>query len=135
MTLTDTGPLVALIDKGDSGHTACQAILPSLSPPLITTWPCLTEAMYLLGSAGGYTFQKALWRLRTVRQLVIHELTVQETDRMQALMDKYRNTPMDLADSSVVAAAETLSLDRIFTLDRHFYAYRTEDGKAFEVIP
>jgi predicted nucleic acid-binding protein len=64
MTLTDTGPLVALIDKGDAGHTACKIVLPRLSPPLITTWPCMTEAMYLLGKVGGYTFQQALWRLR-----------------------------------------------------------------------
>ena len=42
---------------------------------------------------------------------------------------------MDLADASLVVAAETLNLGRIFTLDRHFYAYRLADGSALEVVP
>jgi predicted nucleic acid-binding protein len=42
---------------------------------------------------------------------------------------------MDLADAAIVAAAETLSPRRVFTLDRHFYAYRMSDGQAFEVVP
>lgn len=50
-------------------------------------------------------------------------------------MDQYRDTPMDLADASLVAAAETLGLKRVFTLDRHFYAYRLLDGTALEVLP
>jgi hypothetical protein len=52
MILCDTGPLVALIDQDDSFHTSCvAALLPA--EPLLTTWPCLVEAMYLLWRAGG----------------------------------------------------------------------------------
>lgn len=50
-------------------------------------------------------------------------------------MRKYEDTPMDLADASLVATAETLGQRRIFTLDRHFYVYRMEDRASFEVIP
>ncbi len=135
MTLTDTGPLVALINKGDAWHTPCQQALPRLSVPLISTWPCVTEAMYLLGRVGGYRYQMALWGLWAAQKLIIHELSLPEVARMQALMDTYRDAPMDLADASVVAAAETLSVRRVFTLDRHFYAYRTQDGEALEVVP
>ncbi len=49
MTLCDSGPLVALINAGDKNHSRCVAVLPSLSTPLLITWPCFTEAMYLLG--------------------------------------------------------------------------------------
>lgn len=135
MTLTDTGPLVAIVNVGEVAHARCDSLLPDLSAPLLTTWPCMTEAMYLLGKTGGYRFQKALWRLRTSGLLIVHELSLREADRMQILMDKYHDAPMDLADASLVAVAETLSLRTVFTIDSHFYAYRTADGQAFQVVP
>ena len=54
---------------------------------------------------------------------------------MEILLEQYRDTPMDLADASLVVAAETLGGRRVFTLDRHFYAYRLADGAALEVVP
>jgi predicted nucleic acid-binding protein len=53
---------------------------------------------------------------------------------MAVLMEKYHDTPMDLADASVVAVAESLTLRRVFTLDRDFYISRLADGTALEVI-
>jgi uncharacterized protein len=51
MTLTDAGALVALLDADDPYHTACVAVAQRLpAGPLLTTWVCFTEAMYLLGS-------------------------------------------------------------------------------------
>lgn len=135
MTLTDTGPLVALVNVGEAAHARCESLLPNLSAPLLTTWPCMTEAMYLIGKAGGYPFQVALWRLCMSGLLIVHELSLREADRMLILMDQYRDAPMDLADASLVAAAETLSLRTVFTIDKHFYAYRTADKQAFQVVP
>ena len=135
MTLTDTGPLVAIVDIGERAHAQCGAALPHLSEPLVSTWPCLTEAMYLLGKSGGYLFQQALWNLYVSGLLIIHEQGAEEADQMRLLMDKYRDAPMDLADASLVAAAQALGVQVIFTLDRHFYAYRLADGQAFQVVP
>ena len=59
MTLTDAGPLVAIIDADEADHTACVAALDELALPLVTTWPAFTEAMYLLGIAGGIHGQRA----------------------------------------------------------------------------
>lgn len=82
MTLTDTGPLVALIDRKDPNHIACMQASRRLPPgTLVTTWPCLTEAMYLLGKVGGHQYQGKLWELRTAGRLVLHELSSAETDR------------------------------------------------------
>lgn len=136
MTLTDTGPLVALLDADDPYHAACVAAVQRLpSDPLLTTWVCFAEAMYLLGAVGGYRYQATLWHLRATGRLVLHDLTLVEADRMAALMEKYRDTPMDLADASLVAVAESCSLRRVFTTDTDFYIYRLADGSALEVVP
>lgn len=135
MILTDTGPLVALLDADDQHHATCVAALHRLPPePLLTTWVCLTEAMYLLGAVGGYRYQAALWELRARGRLSLHTLTPAEADRMAALMEQYRDTPMDMADASLVAVAESLSLHRVFTVDTDFYIYRLADGSTLEVV-
>jgi len=136
VTLTDTGPLVALINKNDPNHRSCLDATKRLpAGPLVTTWPCFTEAMYLISQAGGYPAQAELWRWRTAGRLVLHDLSGDEVDRMAALMDKYKDRPMDLADASLVAAAERLGALRIFTLDSDFHIYRLVDGSALECIP
>lgn len=136
MTLSDTGPLVALIDRDDQYHDRCIEALRVLPPrPLIVTWPCLTEAMYLLRRAGGIPAQEELWGYLTDGLVVLHAPAAQEWERMRELMKQYSDTPMDLADASVVAAAESLGLDRVFTLDGHFHAYRINGKFPFEVVP
>lgn len=136
MTLVDTGPLVALLDKGDNRHAICVAAARRLPPvPLATTWPCFTEAMYLLGEVGGFVYQRMLWELRVARKLILLDLTPTEIDRMAELMAKYRDTPMDLADASLVAVAENRKLRSLFTFDSDFYIYRLRDGSALVLIP
>lgn len=103
--------------------------------PLLTTWPCFTEAMYLAYRAGKFPMQERLWRLRLTGRVQIHGSGPEEADRMEELMRQYRDTPMDLADASLVAAAETLDTNRVFTVDRHFHVYRIRGKQAFEVLP
>ena len=136
MTLCDTGPLVALVDRDDPHHVRCVAALRTLpAQPLLTTWPCLTEAMYLLWRAGGVPAQDELWGYLADGLVVLHAPEAQEWARMRVLMQQYQDAPMDLADASLVVAAERLHLRRIFTVDRHFHAYRIDGTHPFDVIP
>ena len=50
-------------------------------------------------------------------------------------MEKYGDTPMDLADASLVAIAESQGLHRIFTLDNDFRIYKINGTIAFDVLP
>ena len=135
MILTDAGPLVALIDVNDQHHAACFAMASRMpEEPLLTTWPCFTEAMHLLGR-GGYHYQARLWDLHHAEKLFLHPLTPAETTRMAELMEQYHDAPMDLADASLVATAERLAHRRVFTIDRQFYIYRLNDGSALEIVP
>lgn len=135
MTLTDAGPMVALLDTDDSSYAACTAQLPSLSAPMVTTWPCFSEAMYLLGRELGHAGQDALWQYVEDGLLTIHPQPESDWARMRVLMAQYHDTPMDLADASLVVAAETLGVNCIFSVDSDFYIYRLADGRALEVIP
>lgn len=135
MILIDAGPLIALLNADDPHHTRCVEAAKPLMSPLLTTWPCFTEAMYLLGSMGGYGYQETLWKMHQSGRLMIHDLTTVETIRMATLMKTYQDTPMDMADASLVVAAESLGIQAVFTLDSDFYIYRMANGTVLNVIP
>lgn len=134
MILTDTGPLVALADRGEPAHERCVAVLAGLTAPMVVTWPVFTEAIYLLHVVGGWKAQQGLWSLLRRGDLEIAELTRAMVDRMEQLMQKYADMPMDLADASLVALAEAHGHRRVFTLDSDFLVYRPQHGH-FEVVP
>lgn len=136
MILTDAGPLVAILDRGESHHRACVACLAELIGPMLTTWPAFTEAMYLLGEAGGWFAQSALWSLVEHGDVEIAAPDSGQLQRMRALMEKYRDRPMDLADASLVALAEERALRDIFTLDHtDFEIYRIHRRQTFRLWP
>lgn len=127
MILVDTGPFVALFDPKDAGHASCVATLKSIREPLRTTIPVLTEAFHLLGpgSVGSD-------RLRDLVQqggVTVFFLDRSALTRAFELMETYADHPMDLADASLVVAAESLPTRRIFTIDRpDFETYRIKRG-------
>ena len=104
-------------------------------PTLVTTWLCFTEAMHLVNRAGGYAAQETLWGYVDDGLVVPHDLSTAERARMRVLMGKYSDTPMDLADASLVAVAETLNVRRVFTVDSDFLVYRTRGDEPFAVVP
>lgn len=135
MTLTDAGPLIALIDAGEPDHDRCRTTLEQLELPLLTTWPAFTEAIYLLGQAAGWPGQEAIWKMIKRSALNLVGLDEPLALRCAELMERYRDHPMDLADASLVALAEARELRTIFTLDGHFRSYRLSSGRHLAVVP
>lgn len=132
--LVDAGPLVAVLDRDDAHHAACVAALRTIHDPLVTVWPAFTEAMYLLGFA--WERQRALWEMVETDILRLLPLDRVDAPRMRALMDKYRDLPMDLADAALVRVAERDTIHRVFTLDRrHFGVYRPAAVRRFLFLP
>lgn len=135
MTLTDAGPLIAIIDADEPDHSACLEALDQVALPLVTTWPAFTEAIYLLGRAGGLEAQRALWRLVQTDRLVVADLSRSAVDRSARLMEQYADRPMDLVDATLVAYAEEQGQRMIFTLDSDFHVYRLRGRQKFATIP
>ena len=132
--LVDAGPLVALIDRSDPHHEACATALKSLTDSLLSVWPVVTEAMYLL--AFSWRAQDALWDLIASQDLVLAPLDHTDAPRVRDLMHKYRDLPMDLADAALVRVAERERLRRVFTVDRrHFTVYRPARLGRFVILP
>ena len=131
MMLCDTGFMVAIIGTRDNNHRRAVDALSTIRFPVITTWPCLTEAMHLVGSAGQV---KLIQQIRA-GAYTLQTMTLEDALRACDLMLQYVDAPMDFADASLVVAAEKAGVDRILTFDRHFHAYQIKGNIPFEVLP
>lgn len=129
--LLDTGPLVAYLDASDRSHAAVSDPLGDFSGRLHTTSAVVTEAMHFVApSPGGPAL---LVEFLTVGNVAVSDFS-QQSDLRDAvsLMEKYRDTPMDYADATLILLAEQLGILEIVTLDRRgFSTYRTRRGEAF----
>lgn len=136
MILVDTGPLVALFDPKDPLHQRCKKTLGALREPLSTTVPVLTEVFHMLSpdSIGSVRLREFLFR----GGVAVWFLNQEALERAFTLMERYADHPMDLADASLVTAAEALGTRKIFTIDRKdFSTYRLRRGQrneAFEIL-
>lgn len=127
MILVDTGPLIALFDPRDTLHRQCKAKLKTLGSRLLTTVPVLTEAFHILSPESRGS--DALRDFVALGGLTTWFFDDGSLARAFELMEQYADHPMDLADASLIAAAEALNSRRIFTADRRdFSAYRIRRG-------
>jgi hypothetical protein len=132
--LVDAGPLVALIDRGDEHHRRCVDALREIRDPLMTVWPAVTEAMYLLGPS--WPAQTALWEMVESEAVALLPLDGDDVPRMAELMRKYKDLPMDLADAALVRVAERERIRHVFTLDqRDFRVYRPAGLGRLSLLP
>ena len=127
MILVDTGPLVALFDPRDSEHDRCRRILTTVREPLVTTVPVLVETFYMLrsGSRGSNNVRDFVMQ----GGMSVWFMDSTALQRAFELMETYADHPMDMADASMVVAAEMLVTRSVFTIDRRdFDTYRVRHG-------
>lgn len=134
MILCDAGVLLCLVDRTQPLHHAYQKAVIALKKLLITTWACWTEVMYLALSRGGWFLQKQLWKMLSNDLLTLYEIQPNDYERLSALMEQYRDRPMDLADATLVLIAEKTGYTQILTIDTDFYFYRINNNKSFDII-
>ena len=132
--LVDTGPLVALLREDDEHHEACVKQAKALRRPAYTCWPVLTESAYLLRDKP--TAVSALLSRSDGTDLEIFPLDASDLPGISAVLEKYRDQRIQLADAVLMYLAEREAIDIIFTLDRRdFSVYRTASNRALEMLP
>lgn len=120
--IIDTGPLVAYFNRRDKCHRWVADQFAALAPPLLTCEPVLTEACFLIQRAGGRPAD--LLRKVTQNALEIGLDLADDAAGVEALMLRYADTPMSLADACLVRISERVQDCRLFTLDSDFEHYR-----------
>jgi uncharacterized protein len=131
LALLDTGPLVSFLASGLRYHMWAVEQWKRLRPPLLTCEPVVTEAVFLLKREGRDT--DALFALLE-RGVIRIALAVQEEQAdLRALMRRYRNRPMSLADACLVRLSEIHTAGEVLTLDSDFRIYRRHGNKVIPV--
>ena len=132
--LLDTGAFVALVDRSEKRHADCVAVLEEWRGAIVTTEAVLTETLHLVGPR--WQAQKICLEFLHRDAFTLVPASQASLKRVAALMEKYRNVPMDYADATLVALGEALGTDLVFTLDRRGFAvYRLNQRKPFQIFP
>ena len=134
MIIVDTGFWLALANKKDESHQEANNLFQSLTnEQFITTWCVVTETCYLVQTRVGIDAPKSFINKISTGKLTVFDIEPIHCPRIEELMQKYRDLPMDLADASLVILAEELGESRILSVDyRDFNTYRWKDTKPFQ---
>lgn len=130
----DTGPLVALHEPADQNHAACLRAAEEIRAPLITVWPVITEALYLLRQRSSAA--PLLLEQIEAGNLLIVGPRLEDLPRIRRLMQQYADVPMDFADAALLALCEREGIATLFTTDRHdFTIYRPAHVRRMRLVP
>jgi predicted nucleic acid-binding protein len=129
--LIDSGPLIALFDASDKYHGKAVNFIKTNKYPLVTTIASVTETLHLLNFNRNAQIDFLEW----IHRGAVAIQTIENCDfgRIKELTEKYRDLPMDFADSCLVYLAEKQSINTIATIDRDFTIYRIKGRKKFKI--
>ncbi len=130
--LIDSGPLIALFDSSDKHHSDAVNFIKNNKLPLATTIASVTETLHLLDFNRNAQIDFLEWVYRGAVE--IHHIGNNDFGRIKKLTEKYRDLPMDFADSCLVYLAEKLNVNTIATIDRDFTIYRIQGRRKFKII-
>jgi predicted nucleic acid-binding protein len=131
--LLDTGVIVALLDRGDKFHKACADAVAGIDAPLITCEAVIAESCYLLRNipgASGAILENVVQGIFQVPFQLSREAV-----GVRAVLRKYEDRAMDLADACLVHLANEFQTGDILTVDGDFRVYRWARNKAFHIMP
>ncbi|MCX8017556.1 MAG: PIN domain-containing protein [Rhodocyclaceae bacterium] len=129
--LLDTGPLVAYFCPTERHHDWAVRQFANFQPPVYTCEPVLAESCFLLARVG-VAPQRILTKVRQ-GALRIGLAVEREAAALEALMQRYADLPMSLADACLVRLAE-MQPGPLCTLDSDFRVYRRHGQKPIDLI-
>ena len=132
MTIIDTGPLVAFINRRDNFHEWVKQKLRDIKAPLATCESVISEACFLLRNVKGG--EQAIFELLSRKLVNISFSLGEEIKPVDSLMRRYANVPMSLADACLVRMTELHSSSHLLTLDSDFTVYRRNNRLVIPMI-
>lgn len=126
--LVDTGFVLALLSRRDRHHRWATLQASRHAPPWTTCEAVLSESLVLLGRAGEQALAELLRRGAIAPTFDL----ATDLDPVLALLRKYANVPMSLADACLVRMTETMADPLLLTTDRDFIVYRRHSR---QVVP
>lgn len=131
--LLDTGPLVALLSERDADHARAKRLFSECLPPLRCCEAVIAEACFLMNKA--HTAGPA--EVMALGRKGVYEISLALDDHwteVEALMNKYADRPISLADAGLIRCAEIHEEARILTFDADFAVYRWARRKKFQLL-
>ena len=130
--IVDTGPLVALLNSRDKHHAWVVQQLGNIQPPMLTCEAVLAEATYLTRAMPGA--RAALIEMLGEGFLNIGMALADQHSAILAMIRRYTDVPMSLADACLVRLAELYPQSPVLTLDSDFVTYRKNGRLVINVI-
>jgi uncharacterized protein len=130
--IVDTGPLVALLNGRDTHHAWVLQQLGDIQPPMVTCEAVLAEATYLTRAVPGA--RAALIEMLGDGFLNIGMAVADHHSAILAMIRRYTDVPMSLADACLVRLAELYPQSPVLTLDSDFVIYRKNGRQVIAMI-
>lgn len=125
--ILDAGPLIAAINRNDRHHRWARETLARLGPPFLTCPEAMAEAAAMTGRPA------AIVEMILSGEIVLAFDLAAQAASVLALLNKYADRDMDLADACIVRMTELVRDCRVVTLDRADFSVYRRSGR--DVIP
>ena len=125
--ILDAGPLIAALNRDDRYHTWACATLDRLGPPFYSCPEALAEAAAMTGQPAAIVEM-----VRAGEIVLTFDLSAQAASVL-ALLRKYADRDMDLADACIVRMSELERDCRVITVDRGDFSVYRRNGR--DLIP
>lgn len=132
----DTGPIVALLNRGDPDHERCARVLAETSESLVVPGPVMVEVDYWCRKLIGLEALEVFIADLMAGAYLWHDLGLTGLERAIEIELQYRELQIGLVDAAVIATCEMLDEERVVTLDRrHFSVIRPMHRQHLTLLP
>lgn len=136
MILVDTNAVLQMASSTARHHDDVRRVINAVSGPFLLSPFVLAELDYLLGERHGQAAQLALLAEVADGAYELAEFGRSDVEQAVAVMRRYTDLRVGLADASIVVLAERHGTADVLTFDRrHFRAMRGPGGRPFRLLP
>jgi predicted nucleic acid-binding protein len=125
--ILDAGPLIAALNRNDLHHRWARETIARLGPPFYSCPEAIAEAAAMTGQPA------AIVEMIHAGEIVLTFDLADQAASVLALLKKYADRSMDLADACIVRMTELVRDCRVVTVDRADFSVYRRNGR--DLIP